>query len=67
MSAPFVRLEEDFVREDVQPLLNLALDILGIETAEDVAECAFSDIMVDGLAGPCDELDQKAQFRLDMA
>ena len=61
VAAPFVGLEQDLVGDHVELLLDLALHVLGLGAAEHAREPALADGDGDGLAGPCDHLDEKPE------
>ncbi len=67
MPAPFVRLNENFVGDDVELLLGLTLDVVGAGFSEHPREGAFGNIDADGLDGPGDYFDEQAQVRRDQA
>jgi hypothetical protein len=62
MSAPLVGLEQDLIGQDVQLLLNLALDVLRPEAAEDTTQLTLVDGVADRLAGSCNHLNEETEL-----
>src|SRR5688500_1507789 len=65
MSAPAAGLEQNLVRQNVEPLLRFALDIDGVRVAEHVTQCAFAYGVADRLARTRDGFEQQPQIRID--
>ena len=62
MPAPFIRLQQQLIGDDVELLLHLALHILAVEAAQHLAQRALRHRMADRLARARHRLDQQAQF-----
>src|SRR5205823_7326321 len=65
VSAPYVRLEQDLVREHVELLLRLALHVVGARRAEAVGKRPLVDARADRLAGAGDGLDEQPEIGVD--
>ena len=65
MAAPFVGFDQHIVGDDVQLLLDLALDVfaLGLGHAKHSSQRALVDGQADALAGPRNHLQQQPQLR----
>ena len=67
VAAPFVGLDQHFVADDVQLLLDLALHVFAVRAAQHVAQGALVDGDGDALAGARHHLDEQAQLGRDAA
>ena len=67
MAAPFVGIDQHLVGDDVELLLDFALDVLALGAAHDFAQSALVDLNRDALAGARDDFDQQTQFGRDEA
>ncbi len=67
VAAPGVGFEQDVVRQHVELLLRLALDVAGTGITEHTAQCTLADRDRDGLAGAGHDFDQQAQVGVDAA
>ncbi len=66
MAAPFIGLDQNLVRQHVELLLRLALDVAGPGIAQHAAQGALADRMRNRLARPGDDFDQQTQIRVDL-
>ena len=62
MTAPFIGLQQNFVRDDVEFFLYFTLYVFRISGAQYIAQGALADGMADGLAGARDNFDQQSQL-----
>ncbi len=57
MSAPFVRFQQYFIRQDVEFFLHLTLHVFTVKTAQYTAQGTFAHGMGNGLAGACNRFN----------
>src|SRR3546814_6837604 len=67
MAAPLIGLQQDLVRQHIELLLRLTLNIAGAGIAKYTAPCALVDGMRDRLTGAGAPLDQHEQIHLATA